>query len=191
VAVVGLSVNLASAWLLRGSHHHHDHQDHGQGATHHHDHGHAHGEDHNLRAAYVHVLADALTSVLAISALLAGRQFGWSWLDPAVALLGAAVIAIWAWGLGKRTALALLDADAPEALRHEIVQVIERGEARVSDLHLWRLAPGRYGLIISLVSHGPRSVESVRERLAAFQAISHLTVEVRRCCSGGTLRPAG
>jgi cation diffusion facilitator family transporter len=149
VALVGLAVNLASAWLLRGSHHHHyDHaQEHG--------HAHDHGEDHNLRAAYIHVVADALTSVLAMVALLAGARFGWNWLDPAVALLGAAVIAVWAWGLGKRTALALLDADAPAELRQEIVCAIEREEARISDLHLWRLAPGRYGLILSLVSHGP------------------------------------
>jgi cation diffusion facilitator family transporter len=185
VAVVGLAVNLASALLLGGGgggggghapHHHHHH---GHGA---HEDGHAHGgaaaEDNNLRAAYLHVLADALTSVLAILSLLAGRFFGWSWLDPAVAVLGAAVIAVWSAGLVRRTALALLDADAPPGLARRVRDAIETGNDRVADLRLWRVGPGSYALVLVVASPAPRPCGDYRARLSGLPMLRHVTVEV-------------
>lgn len=175
VAVIGLAVNLGSAWLLGGDGGHaHDH--HGHGA---HGHSHAHGaEDHNLRAAYLHVLADALTSVLAILSLLAGPYLGWLWLDPAVAALGAVVIAVWSVGLVRRTALALLDADAPPDLARRVREAIETGGDRVSDLRLWRIGPGRYALVLAVASPEPRPCEAYRARLAGLPMLRHVTVEV-------------
>ena len=187
VAVIGLVVNLASAWLLgdRGGGHAHDHGDHGhhaQGMHGHetHAHGHAHAlTDNNLRAAYLHVLADALTSVLAILSLLAGPIFGWPWLDPAVAAFGAVVIAIWSVGLVRRTALALLDADAPPDLARRVREAIETGgDDRVADLRLWRVGPGFYAVILVVASPAPRPCEAYRARLAGLPMLRHVTVEV-------------
>ncbi|PKP98017.1 MAG: cation transporter [Alphaproteobacteria bacterium HGW-Alphaproteobacteria-13] len=165
MATVGLAVNLISAWLL------------GHGRDHHgHGHGHSHGQDNNLRSAYLHVLADALTSVLAISALLGGYFLGWAWLDPAVGILGAAVIAVWAWTLIRDTASVLLDAADP-ALAHKIREAVEGpGDARIVDLHVWRVGPGAYAAIVSVAGIAR---ETVRERLVPVHEIEHLTVEVR------------
>jgi len=191
VAVIGLAVNLASAWLLAGDHHHHHHH-HGHGHEHPHDHdkhhGHAHGDQHhhhggdtNIRAAYLHVLADALTSVLAIVALLAGRFYGWNWLDPVMGVVGAVVIAQWSTGLIRSAGATLLDAVPDQTLARSVREHIEVGEDRVTDLHLWRLGPGHAGLIISVVSDNPQSPEIYKQRLSGIAGLSHVTVEVHAC----------
>jgi cation diffusion facilitator family transporter len=194
VAVIGLAVNLASAWLLAGDHHHgHDHgHHHGHGHKHDHDHedhhhGHTHGNQHhhggdtNIRAAYLHVLADALTSVLAIVALLAGRFYGWSWLDPVMGVVGAVVIAQWSWGLIRTAGATLLDAVPDQTLARSVRERIEVGEDRVTDLHLWRLGPGHAGLIVAVVSDAPHSPEVYKQRLSDIEGLSHVTVEVHAC----------
>ncbi len=201
VAAIGLAVNLASAWLLargaRGGHQHddadhdHDHAAHGH-AHHHHDHGahdHHHVEhhhDHNFSAAYLHVIADALTSVLALAALAGGLWFGWRWLDPAVALLGAAVIARWAWGMLKSTSRALVDATADPALSETIRKAIESdGDAKLADLHVWQVGGQAWSAVLSIVADRPLAPELYRARLASIGALSHVTVEVHRCRGGG------
>ena len=175
IAIVGLFVNIACGALLGGGHHHrgrdhpHDHD---------HDHGHAghHHHDNNLRSAYVHVLADALTSVLAIVALLGGRYLGWVWLDPAMGIVGAVVIASWSWMLMRDTAAVLLDASDPH-LEGEVREQVEGpGDARIIDLHVWRVGPGAHAAIVSVMG---ASLETVRERLAPVHEIVHLTVETR------------
>lgn len=182
IAVVGLGVNLASAWLLGGDHHHdhghgheHDHHDH-----HHHDHHHHH-HDHNLRAAYWHVLADALTSVLAIGALLAARFYGWTFLDPVIGIVGAAVIAHWAWGLTRDAGAVLLDAVPNRSIDDAIRARLEAGHDRIADLHIWRLGPGHHGAIVSLVADAPEPVEHYKRLLDDVAGLSHVTVEVYRC----------
>ncbi|HTR85287.1 MAG TPA: CDF family Co(II)/Ni(II) efflux transporter DmeF [Reyranella sp.] len=181
IAVVGLAVNLASAWLLGGHEHHHahehghDHDDHG------HDHDHRHDHDHNLRAAYWHVLADALTSVLAIAGLGAAWLQGWTWLDPAIGIVGALVIARWAWGLIRDSGAVLLDATPTRALARTICEKLELGHDRIADLHVWRLGPGHHGAIVSLVADDPQPVEHYKALLADVPRLSHVTVEVHRC----------
>lgn len=173
VAIAGLAVNLISALLLSDghAHHHHGHA-HGHDHDHHHHH---HGRDNNLRAAYLHVLADALTSLLAIAALLAGRYLGWVWLDPAMGLVGAAVIARWSWSLMRDSAHVLLDSTEP-ALAAEIRTRVEApGDARITDLHVWRIGPSAHAAIVRVT--GAPSSSAVRERLAPIRAIGHLTVE--------------
>jgi cation diffusion facilitator family transporter len=163
VAVIGLVINLVSALLLG-----HDHS-HGDG------HGHQHGHaDNNLRAAYVHVLTDALTSVLAIVALLAGRYMGWWWLDPAVGILGAIVIARWAWGLMKDTAAILLDTAEP-ALMARIKELAEAEGATIRDLHVWRIGPHAHAAIISLAAGANGA--AVRQSVRALPRMEHVTVE--------------
>jgi len=189
IAVVGLAVNLASAWLLGGEHHHghdhaHDDRDHDHDHDHdHHDHGHDHHahHDHNLRAAYWHVLADALTSVLAITGLLAAWIYGWTWLDPAIGIVGAVVIAHWSWGLIRDAGAVLLDAAPDRALGETIRQRLEVGHDRIADLHVWRLGPGHHGAIVSLVADEPEPVEHYKALLADVPQLSHLTIEVHRC----------
>jgi cation diffusion facilitator family transporter len=189
VAVIGLAVNLASAWLLAGGDHHHGHHHHDHGHHHdhedHHHHGHAHGDHHggdtNIRAAYLHVLADALTSVLAIVALLAGRFYGWSWLDPVMGVVGALVIARWSWGLIRMAGATLLDAVPDQTLAQSIRERIEIREDRVTDLHLWRLGPGHAGLIVSVVSDAPQAPDVYKQRLSRIEGLSHVTVEVHAC----------
>lgn len=174
VAALGLAVNVVSAMLLGGRHHH------GHAHGHHHgDHDHAgrHDDDNNLRSAYVHVLADALTSVLAIAALLGGRYLGWAWLDPAMGLIGAAVIAIWSRGLMRDTAAVLLDAADP-ALEGEVrAQVEGPGDARITDLHVWRVGPGAHAAIVSVT--GQADGETIRQRLRPVHELVHVTVEAR------------
>jgi cation diffusion facilitator family transporter len=177
IAVIGLAVNIICALILKGAGHAHDH-----GA---HDHGHIHapGHDHNMRAAYVHVLADAATSVLAIAALAGGWYLGWNFLDPLCGLIGAGVIASWALGLIRDSALVLLDADADPALSRNIRLLLETEMGmRIADLHLWRLGPGHQGLIVSLVSPAPTSAEAVKTALRTrYPGLSHVTVEVAVC----------
>jgi cation diffusion facilitator family transporter len=166
VAVIGLIINLVSALLL-GHDHSHDHG----GADHDQPHGHT---DNNLRAAYIHVLTDALTSVLAIAALLAGRYLGWVWLDPAVGLLGAVVIARWSWGLMKDTAAILLDTAEPARMAL-VRDVVEGQGAEIRDLHVWRIGPHAHAAIVSL-SPGPDAA-AVRRSVNALPGMEHVTVE--------------
>ncbi|MET0293203.1 MAG: CDF family Co(II)/Ni(II) efflux transporter DmeF [Steroidobacteraceae bacterium] len=191
IAVLGLVVNLISAALLHDSHghvHDHDHDDHGHEHDHDHEHEHEHehadnGRHHdtNLRAAYLHVIADALTSVLAIGALLAGRYLGWNWADALIGILGAIVIAHWAIGLARRAARSLLDAQDNLTLRAEIRKRIGArgvpGES-IRDLHLWRLAPGHDALILSIEATQPASPDDYKRCLVDLPTLSHITVEV-------------
>ena len=182
VAVLGLLVNLASAWLLRDdhSHHHHGHgHAHGHDDHDHHEHRHEGGQDQNLRAAYLHVLADALTSVLAIVALAFGSLYGWIWLDPVMGVVGALVIARWSWGLIRDTGGVLLDyVPESEDLPEEIREAIETDEDRISDLHVWQVGPGHHAAIVSVVTDQPKPVDFYRQKLAHIHDLSHLTVEV-------------
>jgi cation diffusion facilitator family transporter len=177
IAVVGLAVNLASAWLLRDDHHHHDH-DHGHhhGHDHHHDHG---GRDNNLRSAYVHVIADALTSVLAITALLLGSRFGWTFLDPLMGIVGALVIAQWSWGLMKSAGRVLLDVvPRDEDLPDEIREALETGGDRITDLHVWQVGPGHHAAIVAVLTPEPREPAFYKAKLRELHELSHVTVEV-------------
>jgi cation diffusion facilitator family transporter len=195
VAVIGLAVNLLSAWLLRDDHHHHG-QDHGQDPSHDHGHDHAHDHHHghgaadnNLRAAYLHVMADALTSVLAIGALLLGSLYGWLWLDPAIGVVGALVIAQWSWGLMRDAGGVLLDyVPASEDLPAEIRGLIEVDGDRINDLHVWQVGPGHHAAIVSLSSSAPKPLADYRARLAGIHDLSHVTIEVD---GPGHLQPAG
>jgi cation diffusion facilitator family transporter len=178
IAAIGLCVNLVSAFILKDDHHHdHGHDHHG------HAHGHHGGHDNNMRAAYVHVLADAATSLLAIVALACGYYFGLGFLDPVAALVGAFVIASWAYGLIRDSGMVLLDADADPHLSGAIKSTIEQDlGARVADLHLWRLGPGHHGLIVSLISPDPTTAEQIKTSLRQhYPDLSHVTVEVAIC----------
>jgi cation diffusion facilitator family transporter len=179
VAVVGLAVNLACAWLLREHDHGHDRAaGHGHG-DHEHDHGHHHHRDHNLRAAYLHVLADALTSVFAIVALLTGKVLGWTWMDPVMGVVGALVIARWSAALLRDTSAVLLDAEVAGARRDAIRSAIEGGRGdRVSDLHVWRVGPRHLAAIVSVVASSPMPPSAYRDRLREFPDLAHVTIEV-------------
>lgn len=173
VAVIGLLVNLLSAWLLKDDHAHHHHD-------HHHEHSDDHpGQDNNLRAAYIHVLADALTSVLAIVALVLGRSHGWLWADPAMGAVGAVVIARWSWGLIRDAGSVLLDAPREAAAAcQEIRQALALTGDTVRDLHVWQVGPGHLAAIVSIASERPQSVAAYKALLAPIHALSHVTVEV-------------
>ncbi|MBC7905233.1 MAG: CDF family Co(II)/Ni(II) efflux transporter DmeF [Rhodospirillaceae bacterium] len=174
VAVLGLAVNVVSAFILGGGHGHDHHDDHG------HHHGHHH--DHNLRAAYVHVLADAFTSVLAIAALLFGKYLGWWWLDPVMGIVGAVVIAKWAWTLVGKSGGVLLDKSDDGALEAEVRDAIEAEAGnRVADLHLWQIGPGHWAAIVAIVTHTPRSPQHYRTLLGPIHELSHVTIEVDAC----------
>ena len=170
VAILGLLVNLVSAKLL-------DHDDH------HDDHG--HGHDHNLRAAYFHVLADAMTSMLAIGALLGGRYLDWSFLDPLMGCVGSAVVVKWSWDLSRSAATQLLDTcpsqEEEDRLRRELETI---DDISVADLHLWQMAPGRRGCIAAVVTSQPRDPNFYRERLRRVLDLAHVTVEVHPCREG-------
>ncbi|MEI4506910.1 CDF family Co(II)/Ni(II) efflux transporter DmeF [Sphingopyxis sp. CCNWLW253] len=172
IAMIGLGVNIVSALLL-GHGHDHDHGHH-HGEDHHH--GHAHERDNNLRSAYLHVVADALTSVLAIAALLGGRYLGWVWLDPLMGIVGSVVIAAWAWSLMRDTGAVLLDA-TDAAIEAEIRELVEGpGDAKITDLHVWRVGPGAHSAIISVVG---ATRETICARVQPVHEIEHLTVEIR------------
>ena len=177
IACIGLAVNLISALILK------DDNSHGHSHGHDHAHGHSHGHDNNMRAAYVHVLADAATSVLAIIALAAGYYFGLGLLDPICGLVGAFVIASWSYGLIRDSAMVLLDADADPGMSDEIREFLQKElKARIPDLHLWRLGPGHRGLIVSLISPDAISAEKVKATLRSrYPDLSHVTVEVAVC----------
>jgi cation diffusion facilitator family transporter len=180
VAVLGLVVNLVSAFLLREEHDHDHH--HGHSHAHSHEHGHAHHHrDNNLRAAYVHVLADAATSVLAIAALLTAAYLQWTWADPVVGIVGAAVIASWAVGLLRSSGSVLLDVNNAGKMEGLIRQRLETRGDRVTDLHLWQIGPGHRAAVISLVSDDPLPPSEYKRRLSGMHGLSHVTVEVETC----------
>jgi cation diffusion facilitator family transporter len=192
VAAIGLVVNGACAWLLsRGGahthdhdHDHHGHADHGHAHASHEHHGHSHaaGHDHNYRAATLHVLADALTSVLAIAALAGGLIFGWRWLDPLVALLGGALIARWAFMVLRDSARSLVDASSDTRLRDRVRHAIETdGDARVADLHVWQVGPLAWSAVVSVVADRPLPSADYRARLQALPELQHVTIEVHQC----------
>jgi cation diffusion facilitator family transporter len=180
IGIVGLLVNLACAWLLKDGHGH----DHG----HSHDHAHhapqAHGHHHdlNLRSAYVHVLADAATSVLAILALIGGKFWGASWLDPLMGMIGAGVVAVWAFGLLRDSGRVLLDAEMDAPVAAEIVEVIEASpvKAGISDLHVWRVGKGKYACILSLVTADDVEPDYFKRQLSIHEELVHISVEVNR-----------
>jgi cation diffusion facilitator family transporter len=192
IAGLGLLVNIASAWLLAGGHHHGHAHDHGH--SHSHDHSHEHGHDHddehdhgdgahhrdnNMRAAVVHVMADAAVSVLVIVGLLLARTFGWLWMDPLAGFIGALVIASWSIGLIRDTGAILLDRTPDPGMAEKVRATIEGEGDRVTDLHLWRLGPGHLGAIVSIATSKPREPAHYRQRLADFADLSHVTVEVQ------------
>lgn len=183
IAAVGLCVNLLSAWLLRDEHdHHHGHSHDHHGHSHHDHHGHAAVHtDHNLRAAFVHVVADAAVSVLVIVGLVLGRQFGWVWMDPVIGLLASVVILNWSWTLLRSAGAILLDVCPDPGLGRLIAARLEQKGDRISDLHLWRVGPGHLAAIVSLVSDDPRSPAQYKRRLAGLRGLSHVTIEVERC----------
>jgi cation diffusion facilitator family transporter len=199
IAAVGLAVNLVSAWLLGGEGHDHGHagEGHRHAGGHNHVHGahsgdahsvdadryhdHDHHRDHNFRAAYVHVLTDALTSVMAIVGLIAARFFDWVWIDPAVGLIGSGVIAVWAVGLMRSSGAVLLDLTPASTLAERVRARLEVGGDRLSDLHLWRVGPGHMAVVASVVSDRPQHPGAYKARLRDVAGISHMTVEVHTC----------
>ncbi|KAB7771931.1 CDF family Co(II)/Ni(II) efflux transporter DmeF [Xanthomonas maliensis] len=206
IACVGLAVNLLSAWMLHGDghhdHHHHHHDDHHHHAQHahgsakavdhhvaHHTHAHATADDansnahadHNLRSAYLHVIADAVTSVLAIVALVMAKWFGWIWMDAAMGVVGAVVIARWSLALLRDTGMVLLDASASPALCADITARIEQEGDRITDLHVWRVGPGHHAAILSLVTDTPRAPATYHAKVADLTTLRHLSVEVHPC----------
>jgi cation diffusion facilitator family transporter len=200
VAVLGLVVNGACLLILGGDGHSHgDGGRHGHGEEGHgHDHaGHDHGGkegarpgDHNFRSAYLHVLADALTSVFAIFALLAGKYFGLLWLDPFMGLVGAVLVTRWSWGLLRASARVLLDMTVPEEVTREIREAIEaEGDNRITDLHVWSVGPGIHAAEIAVISSRPLDPERYYELLPGDLGLVHLTVETRLCAEGEPSRP--
>ncbi len=176
VAMLGLCVNLCSAWLL------HDHDRHHETETQHH-------HDHNLRAAYVHVLADALTSMLAIIALVTGKYFGWTWMDPCMGVVGALIITRWSWGLLQETGPILLDASIDGSYADAIRTTLEQdADNLVSDLHVWRVGANHYAAMISLVTCRPQIPEYYKSLLGEFTRLAHITIEVNEC-EGAACRP--
>lgn len=185
IAVVGLVVNLVSAWLLHDDHgHHHGHSHaHAHAHGHEHDddhhHGHSGGRDNNLRSVYVHVIADAMTSVLAIVALLLGSRFGWTFLDPVMGIVGGLVILQWAWSLLRMSGAVLLDfIPRGEDLPEEIREAIETDEDRITDLHVWQVGPGHHAAIVAVATPISRDPSFYKARLADIHELSHVTVEV-------------
>ena len=201
VAGVGLVVNLFSAILLSDDHHH-DLHSHASAPVHscghEHDHGHGHADDHrrpghhdhNLRAAYMHVVADAMTSVLAIIALLAGKYYGWNWLDTVMGFVGAVIILVWAWGLVRDTSPVLLDQTVDANYLQAIQDTLEEdGECLVTDLHIWRLASEHHAAIVVIVTRYPRPPNYYKALLANFVYLDHITVEVNTCIGDDCLAP--
>jgi cation diffusion facilitator family transporter len=174
VAVVGLVVNLVSGLMLREHHEGKDEHIEFEQTGHH--------NDHNLRAAYLHVLADALMSVFAIVALVAGKYFGWVWLDPLMGLAGAALISRWSYGLVRDTSEVLLDGDVDEQTHAAIKRAIETdGDNRIADLHVWHVGPRHYSASVSVVTHEPKAPEHYKQLLRAVPHLDHILVEVNEC----------
>ncbi len=193
VACLGLLVNLLSAWLLHGGHDHHHHHS-GRGHDHDHRHGgagrghhHAH-QDLNLRGAYLHVLADAATSVFAIVALFGGKLWGAAWLDPVMGLVGATLVSVWAYGLLRESARVLLDAEMDAPVVAEVRTVVRAlpVAVEITDLHVWRVGKGKYACILALVSAEVLTPEAVRQALAVHEELVHVTVEVNRALPADT-----
>jgi cation diffusion facilitator family transporter len=170
IAALGLGVNLLSAWLLRDEHDHHDHV-----------HNHQPTRDLNLRAAYVHVLADAAVSILAVVGLVIARGLGWLWIDAVMGIIGAAVISNWALGLMRAAGAVLLDIRPNVELVRSVRECLEQGADRVADLHVWQVGPGHNAVIATIVSHKPQTPSVYKERLSNFPGLSHVTIEVERC----------
>ena len=185
VAVIGLVVNGVSVLILNVRDHAADHDSnahHDGPEAHGHGHGHSHGHaDHNLRGAYLHVLADALTSLLAIVALLAGKYLGAVWMDPAMGIVGAFLVGRWAWGLLRDSSHTLLDRQAPATVRDTVRRSVERfRDTRIVDLHVWSIGPGLFAAELAVVSHEPEE-PSVYKELLSDANLAHVTVEVHRC----------
>lgn len=190
IAIVGLVVNLVCAWWLRGTHSHGEAhaQGHGHAHGHGHDHSHAHeGESHahddmNARSAYVHVLADAATSVLAIVALAGGMFLGLTWLDPAMGLVGAALVSVWAWGLLRDSGRILLDAEMDAPVVAEVREAISNAgvPATITDLHVWRVGRAKYAVVIGIDTPAAADAAYFRDLLRVHEELTHVTVEVRR-----------
>jgi len=188
IAILGLAVNLVCALILGKAHHHgHDH-----GHDHSHDHGHHHHDDHhqhhdlNLKSAYIHVIADAATSVLAIAALFGGWMWGWSWLDPAMGAVGAVLVGVWAKGLVADTGKILLDREMDHPVVDEIRDAVETGaeagDTRIADLHVWRVGKQVYACAMTVVTHdGALTPDAVRKRLSVHEEIVHSTIEIHYC----------
>jgi cation diffusion facilitator family transporter len=186
IAVASLTVNLICAYVLKDQphhHHHHGHAEHGHEHGHA-EHGHGHHHDLNLKAAYLHVLADALTSLGAIVALSAGYFLGWVWLDAVMGLVGTIVILSWAWTLLRDTGSILLDrvpagSDLPVVIR----EGIEDGDSKITDLHIWQVGVNQFAAVISVVAHNPKTPEEYRRALKIHEELVHVNVEVQRCCA--------
>lgn len=181
IAAVGLVVNLVSALMLKDDHHHHGHgHDHGAAP-----HGHGHHHDLNLKAAYVHVLADTLTALGAVVALSAGYFLGWVWLDPAMGLVGTVVILSWAYTLLRDTGSILLDrvpasSDLPEVIREGIES---DGDSKITDLHIWQVGLNKFAAIVSVVAHRPKTADEYRDLLKIHEELVHVNIETRTCCA--------
>jgi cation diffusion facilitator family transporter len=184
VACAGLAVNIASALLLKDHHHH--------SAPGLHHHGPEHDHDLNLKAAYIHVLADAVTSLLAIIALVGGKTFGWVWLDPAMGLVGSAVISQWAYTLIRDTHVILLDKEPDTSdLNVEIRKALQAdSNTLIADLHIWQLAVNKFAAVISVVAHDPKTPAAYKQLLREHEELVHVTVEVNHCPGDGQLAAA-
>jgi cation diffusion facilitator family transporter len=177
IGLVGLCVNVASALMLK--------HDHGHGHSHGHRHEHGH-EDLNLKAAYVHVIADAVTSVLAISALIAGKFLGWVWMDPVMGIVGSGVVAQWSWGLLRDTSEILLDRTPETDLEDEIRKAVESdGDAAITDLHVWQVGVGQFYAIVSIAARTPRTPGHYSSMLSEHEELLHVTVEVHQYDESG------
>ena len=188
VAIIGLVVNIASMFILGHDHHGHDHSHshshshaHNDEHEHHEHHEHHSGHDHNLKAAYFHVLADALTSVLAICALLVGKYLGWYWLDPMMGIVGAVIITKWALGLMKQTSPILLDENIDKAYQADIINTIEDENTQVTDIHIWKISADHYSASIAVCTKTDASAQSIKHALHKFDKLSHFTIEVNHC----------
>jgi cation diffusion facilitator family transporter len=183
IATLGLAVNIVCALILGNAHHHdrareHESVEHG--------HGHRQHHDLNLKSAYLHVIADAATSVLAVTALAGGMLFGWSWLDPTMGLVGAGVVGAWAYGLLKGTSRVLLDREMDDPVVDEIREAVEspasKGQTRIADLHVWRVGKGFFACALTVVTHDTSLTPGqVRQQLAVHREIAHATIEVQQC----------
>ncbi|NNE47599.1 MAG: cation transporter, partial [Rhodothermales bacterium] len=172
VAVLGLIVNGACVFILGHRHEHHD-DEHPDGHHHHH-------HDHNLRSAYLHVLADALTSVLAIVALLLGKFLAWNFMDPVMGIVGAILVSRWAIGLSKQSGRILLDAQAPEPILIGVRRALESNDGtRLTDVHIWSIGPGIYAAALMVSSPSPRSPEEYKNQIPRELGIRHITLEVQ------------